>query len=518
MVTAKEIIESIPSRFRKEKCEGYNAVVHLNLSGAAPLQYTIRIAAQQCTVSVGLHFEPDCEVVASAENYAALETGTLNPQWALVSGKVKVSNVATMLRFTKCFRRFEKVHESKLQHEEAKLKNVERPMLAGPLSGVKIVDFTRLLPGPIATMFLAQQGAEVIKIEDPDNPDYIRSFEPQVAGVSAYYLSLNANKKSIAINFLTQEGRACLLKLIKTADVLVEQFRPGVMKKFGLDFETLSAINPQLIYVSITGYGATSFRAKAAGHDMNYIAESGLPFITGTKPTLPGFQAADVAGGAYMAMNAITTALFQRTKDGKGTYINVAMADCVLPLMVLPLAAQQLQQQPLTAENFELAGSIANYNIYQCADKKYIALGALEPKFWSAFCQMVHKPEWQEKIIASKEEVAILKQEVATLFYSKNRGEWLQIFAEADVCVSPLNDVSEVLQSPYFSQQKMFIETEITPDKKLQILRHPVEFGQSDFSKFWSAPTLGEDTAAVLSAIGVDEKNIKELAAKGIVK
>jgi crotonobetainyl-CoA:carnitine CoA-transferase CaiB-like acyl-CoA transferase/putative sterol carrier protein len=519
MANAKEIIESIPHRFRKEKAANYSAIVHLDLSDNQPLQFTVTIQNGNCQLLQGLHEKADCTVKCTAENYVALETGKLNPQWALVSGKVKVSDVAVMIQFTKCFKRFEqgKNYQS-IATENTSLNYTKRIELNGPLKGVRIVDFTRLLPGPIATMFLAQQGAEVIKVEDPHSPDYIRNFEPQYEGNAAFYLALNACKKSLAINFLEAEGKEALLKLIERADILIEQFRPGVMQKFGLDYESLKKINPKLIYISITGYGVESSKKSEAGHDLNYIAACGLPYISGITPTLPGFQAADVAGGAYMAMNAATTALFQREKTGSGDYINVAMTDCILPLMALPLAAQQFSNSNINPQNFELAGSIANYNIYECADGKFVALAALEPKFWNNFCDAINKTEWKEKAVASTEEMQQLKADVSQLFLSRTQSEWLNFLKNVDCCISPINDVKEVLSSAYFNEQNMFIETTVASHLKLKILRHPLSFQHSDFSKFWNAPLLGEDTASILSTAGIEEKNIKELFAKGIVK
>jgi crotonobetainyl-CoA:carnitine CoA-transferase CaiB-like acyl-CoA transferase/putative sterol carrier protein len=519
MITAKEIIESIPQRFRKEKAEKFSAVVHLDLEGNEPLQFTISIYEQQCHLQYGLHGTADCTVKCTAENYVALETGQLSPQWALVSGKVKLTDIAVMMQFTKCFKRFEPGKQyTSSSPDNQELFFVNRAKLSGPFQGIRIVDFTRLLPGPLATMFLAQQGAEVIKVEDPDQPDYIRNFEPQCEGTSAFYLALNSCKKSLAINFLSAEGKECLLKLIQTADVVIEQFRPGVMEKFGLHYEALREANPTLIYVSLTGYGIHSEKKNDAGHDLNYIAESGLPFMNGCMPTLPGFQSADVAGGAYMAMLAMATSLFEREKTGKGGFVNVPMTDCILPLIALPLAAQQCKSELISAENFELAGSLPNYQIYACADDKYIALGALEPKFWYNFCDAISKSDWKQKIVAPPHQIRELKKEVAALFRTKTRDEWLKFLKNADCCISPVNDIREVLSSEYFKEQKMFLETPLSSGKKMKVLRHPIQFESSDFSTFWAAPQLGEDTVTILSAIGIEEKKIKELLAKGIVK
>ncbi len=517
-ISATDILQSIPQRFRAEKAEGFNAIVHIDLSGANAVAYTIEVAQGKCLLQEGLHGKASCIVQCNTADYVALETGELNPQLALMNGKVNVSNIAEMLQFGKCFRRFDATKDKPLNMDTQAISFNQRPPLSGPLKGVKILDFTRLLPGPLATMFLAQQGADVIKIEDPDSPDYIRSFQPQVNGVSAFYFALNSNKRSLSINYLSEEGKAVIHQLVKDADVLIEQYRPGVMAKFKLDYDTLKAINPRLIYVSVTGYGSHSSLANDAGHDLNYIAHCGLPYISGSNPTLPGFQAADIAGGTYMAMNAITTALYEREKtNGKGSYVNIAMTDCVLPLMALPLAMQQFKDENVNASNFELAGSIANYNIYECADGKFVALGALEPKFWNAFCEAVDKQEWKEKILADVHAMQQLKQEVAALFKLKSQQEWIAFLQNTDCCITPVNDLKEVWSDEYLNEQKLFIENQHPSMGNFKTLRHPLKFESTNFAQNWVAPELGEDTATILKQTGYNDDEIKQFYDKRIV-
>src|SRR5690606_432194 len=215
-----------------------------------------------------------------------------------------------------------------------------RPQLNGPLKGITVLDFSRLLPGTLATIFLADMGADVIKIESPKNPDYIRFFPPHIDDNSAYYYALNRNKKSLSVDYSKPQGLEIIYALVKKADVLIEQFKPDFLAKFGLDYETLKTINPKLIYASITGYGQQSSLSDFGGHDLNFMAISGLLSLNGTEEeiSIPAFQTADVAGGSYMAMNAILAALFQRTKTDKGAYLDIAMTDCVVPLAALALA------------------------------------------------------------------------------------------------------------------------------------------------------------------------------------
>jgi alpha-methylacyl-CoA racemase len=518
--TARQIIESIPLRFRPEKAEGFNTIFHFEITGDESQQFTVTIQSGTCTLTEGLTGAPNCVLSCKASTYINLETGKANPQMALMTGKVSVSNIAAMIRFSKCFRKFS---TDILQQEsnDASVEQTKRPEKSGPLAGVKIIDFTRLLPGPIATMFLADLGADVIKVEDPDNPDYIRDFEPQIGGTSAYYLALNRNKRSLAVNYLSAEGKQVILDLVKTADVLVEQFRPGIMESMGLGYETLKQINPKLIYVSITGYGQTGSMAQAAGHDLNYIAIAGALGITGTpngKPVIPGFQLADIAGGGYMAMNAVTAALYQREKTGKGEYIDVSMTDAVLPFSALAFAANQSNQSFKGLGNTELSGGLPNYNVYKCADGKYIALGSLEPKFWGAFCNKVDKPEWSNKQLGSDVEIAQLKEEVQQLFSTKTSGEWLRLFEGEDICLTKINEPRDLAIDTYLQERGMFIENEHPAVGKYKTINQPLKFKGATFGENWPAPVLGSDTSAILNELGYATGRVIDLANKQVIK
>ncbi len=222
-ITAKQILESIPHRFRPEKANGYSSVFHFDISGEETLQYTVGIMEGRCELTEGLKGKADCVISAKASDYVDLETGKANPQMALMTGKVKISNIAAMLQFSKCFRKYDTINNG-IQNNATASENsvIHRKEKKGPLAGVRILDFTRLLPGPLATMFLADLGADVIKIEDNDNPDYIRSFEPRIKEMSMLYLALNRSKRSLALNYLSAEGKKIIYDLVKNADVLVE--------------------------------------------------------------------------------------------------------------------------------------------------------------------------------------------------------------------------------------------------------------------------------------------------------
>ncbi len=523
--TAQQIIESIPFRFRTEKAQNYSATFHFNISGNENLLYTVLIKDGSCTLQTGLLGEPDCTVSTKAATYVDLETGKANPQMALMTGKIKVSNIAAMMQFAKCFRKFEEGKNYQTTDTGHKsLDNTEytiRKEKKGPLAGVKIIDFTRLLPGPLATMFLADLGADVIKIEDPDNPDYIRDFEPRINEMSMLYLALNRSKRSLAINSLSARGKQVIYDLVKTADVLIEQYRPGVMKELGFGYEELKKINPLLIYVSITGYGQQSAKAMHAGHDLNYIAIAGALGITGGSNgeiTIPGFQLADIAGGGYMAMNAVTTALYQRERTGEGDWIDVAMTDAAVPFTALQFAAWQGTKQNIPRGGFELSGALANYNVYKCSDGKFVALGSLEPKFWSKFCNKIGKQEWSGLFLKQGDELLNLKQKVSALFLTKTQAAWVDYFKEDDFCFTAVNDLEDMESDPYLNERGMFAENEHAAVGKYKTINQPLKFKQTKFDNNWSAPDLGEDTAGILKELNYSEADLAVLLNENVIK
>ncbi|MGH9660564.1 MAG: CaiB/BaiF CoA transferase family protein, partial [Bryobacteraceae bacterium] len=255
-----------------------------------------------------------------------------------------------------------------------------------PLDGLLVLDLTRLLPGGAATLWLADFGAEVIKIEEPETGDYGRRMPPLVDGEGAVFQAVNRGKKSIALDLKSDGGRAALLALARRADVLVEGFRPGVMRRLGLDYETLRAQNERLIYASLTGYGQWGPYAQMAGHDVNYIALGGLLELTGA---IPGAQIADLAGGAMQTVIGVLLALEARHRTGRGQHVDVSMLDGVLALLALPLAHWNATGESPAA----LSGHYGCYRAYECGDGRRIAVGALEPKFWSALCRRLDRAD-----------------------------------------------------------------------------------------------------------------------------
>jgi len=516
--TASELILSLPHRFRPEKAGGFTGTLHFDLAGAGGGQFTVNIRAGACRAEKGHTGEADCIVRAKAPTYADIELGRTNPQMALTLGKVKVSNVPFLMQFTKLFRRFRAEQGRQAKPDESALPS--RKPAKGPLKGLRILDLTRLLPGPLATMMLGDQGAEVIKIEDPDAPDYIRDFPPFVAeNQSALYLALNRSKRSLTLNLKHPEGRQLFFELVKSADIVMEQYRPAVLDKWGIGYENAKAANERIIYVSITGYGQTGPYAQKAGHDLNYIGYAGILGITGSRegrPVIPGPQLADVAGGAYMAMNACLTALWARQQNGEGQHVDVAMLDGVMPLLSLQAAGYFATGQVPRAGQLPLSGAYANYNVYECADGRWMALGALEPKFWRAFCQAVGKPEWENRILPGTQSPEALKAEVAALFKSKTQPEWTALGEAHDMCLSPILTLDEVEHNAQVKHRQMVLEM-AQDGTAFRALGVPLKFSGAEAGPAWAPPRLGEDTHALLKELGRNAAQVAALRERGVV-
>jgi alpha-methylacyl-CoA racemase len=383
---------------------------------------------------------------------------------------------------------------------------MSRKPQTGPLQGIRILDLTRLLPGPLGTMLMADMGAEVIKIEDPNAPDYVRIFPPFVGGESVNYLAYNRSKRSMFLDYKSEEGRKVFFELVKTADVVVEQFRPNYLDKMGLGYEEAKKVNPKIIYVSVTGYGQTGPYAHLAGHDLNYIAYAGVLGITGRvgeEPTVPGVQLADIAGGSYMSVIATLSALHARTQTGVGQHVDVSMTDTVMPLLSVSYAIYSATNQASERGTLPLSGGMPNYGVYECQDKKYVALGTLEGKFWSKFCDLTNKSDWKMFMTPQNgEQLISFKNLIGGLFLEKNQSDWLKFGLENDLLISPVYGLEDLENDPHLQARQMIIETEHPTAGKLKSIGVPLKFSETEAKPSWSAPILGEDTEAILRELG----------------
>jgi crotonobetainyl-CoA:carnitine CoA-transferase CaiB-like acyl-CoA transferase len=397
---------------------------------------------------------------------------------------------------------------------------MERKPQNGPLQGIRILDLTRLYPGPLGTMMLADMGADVIKIEDMNAPDYVRYYPPYLESESAGFIAVNRSKRSLALNLKTKEGVDIFFSLLKTADIVIEQFRPGVLDEQGIGYEAAKRLKPDIIYISLTGYGQSGPYARDAGHDINFIGYAGILSATGlaqTGPVLPGPQLGDVAGGAYMSMIGCLTALWTREKTGQGQRVDVAMLDAVLPLMTLQMAHYQATKITFAPGEPPLSGGLACYGVYPCADGKYIALGLLEAKFWKIFCEMAGHPEWLEKHLVMGEEADHLREEIAALFRIKTRDEWMVATKNLDICLTPVLDISEVEKDPQTQARQMIYEQAHPICGKIKGIGVPLKFSATPAQPSGPSPALGEDTKSILEEIGYRQEEIEALRKEGVI-
>lgn len=360
-----------------------------------------------------------------------------------------------------------------------------------PLSGLFVVDFTTLLPGPLATLMLAEAGAEVLKIEPPGGEN-ARRFPPLIGSESAAFAMLNRGKKSMALDLKKEPDRDRLISLIKRADIVVEQFRPGVMERLGLGYENLQAINPRLIYCSISGYGQRGPRKYEAGHDINYIGTTGLldlqPGPPG-QPVVPPMLAADIAGGSFPAVINILLALRARDRSGVGCYIDVAMTDAMFTFTWAALALGAVAGRFPKPGEMWLTGGSPRYQIYRTSDKRLVACGALEPKFWAAFTAAIDLPESLRNDTRDPEAT---KAAVAKLIGEKSSDEWRPIFASADCCATIVVPLEEAIKDPHFVERGLFDYNVVTSaGEAIPALPIPVDPGLRDTSPAKPSPELG---------------------------
>lgn len=375
------------------------------------------------------------------------------------------------------------------------------------LDGITVLDLTRLLPGPYGTQLLADMGAEIVKIEPPGSGDYSRVMEPLIDGVGGVFASTNRGKKSVCLDLKTEKGREILLSMTEDADVVFEQFRPGVVDRLGVGYEAAAERNPDIIYCSLSGYGQSGPYSDRVGHDLNYVGYAGLLDMTrpdeSHAPVLPGFPVADMVGGLF-ATFSILGALLSREFGNGGEYIDVSMTDVVLSLSqaVAPMAFSG--EDPRPAETV-LTGKYPSYGVYETADGRYVALAALEPHFWENFCRAVDRPDLVDLHHSSDpEEVGYLESELEALFSNRTRDEWTDALADKEVMVSPVKTPSEAIEDTQIRERN------IIRDGKLPRVGFPARAsGVTETDE--TLPSLGEHTEAVLRSYGYEDiENLRE--------
>ena len=364
------------------------------------------------------------------------------------------------------------------------------------LSGLKVLDFSTLLPGPFASLYLADMGAEVIHIESATRPDLIRLFPPYANGQATSHSYLNRNKQSITLDLKSPESIQLIHDKIAEFDIVLEQFRPGVMQRLGLDYASLAKINPRLIYCSITGYGQTGDYQQRAGHDINYLALSGIAGHSGRQAGGPpplGIQVADVAGGSLHALVAILSAVIERQRSGLGQYIDISMTDCAATLNNMAASAVLAAQVPQYAEQSYLNGG-TYYDYYETADGRYLSVGSLEPQFMQGLAQILNLPILLEKGASlDPQERLQVKHAIQDKIKTQSFVTWQQVFAQYDVCVEPVFTLDEALHSPLAQQRGWTVEVPIqqNAEKTETQLACPIKFSRSQMRYDYIGQALG---------------------------
>ncbi len=362
-------------------------------------------------------------------------------------------------------------------------------MTRQPLSGIRVLDFSTLLPGPMASLMLAEAGAEVIKIERPGFGEELRQYDPRWGGESVNFSVLNRGKKSLTIDLKQKDAVKKLEPLIRDADIILEQFRPGVMQRLGLDYDAVRTLNSKIIYCSITGYGATGPKALTAGHDLNYIGDTGvLSLSMGNKkhPVVPPVLIADLAGGTYPAVVNILLALLMREKTGHGTHLDIAMTDNMFMLTYWASAAGNLSGEWPKNGRELLTGGSPRYQIYPTSDGELVAVAALEEKFWNQFCQLSgfkdNNSDADQTIVA-----------VASLIAGQNAQHWRHLFTGQDCCCSIVSSLEDALNDPHFKSRGLF-DHRLVNEEGDELPALPVavvpQF-RDDVAEAKSAPALG---------------------------
>jgi alpha-methylacyl-CoA racemase len=394
--------------------------------------------------------------------------------------------------------------------------------MTGPLEGIRVLDLSRLLPGGFCSLLLADFGADVIKVEDTGAGDYIRAWPPYYEGVeesarSALFLALNRGKRSIRLDLKTHDGREAFLRAVAQADVVLESFRPGVLDRLGVGYEAMRAVNPGIVYCAITGYGQDGPNRDRSGHDMNYLGLIGLLGLTGERdgpPIQSAGQIADIGGGALMAAFGILAALRERDRSGEGQVVDVAMADGALSWLAMVAARYFAEGVTPHRGDLELAGAIVCYRPYRCADG-WVTLGALEPKFWLAWCRGVGREDLVEQQFAPSG--GAVHRELEAIFAQRTREQWRAFASEHDCCLEPVLDLDEALDSELVRAREMVVELDQPgAERPVRLLGLPIKLGRTpgDANRA-PGPALGEHTREVLASLGYSEEQIAAMLEAG---
>ncbi len=391
-----------------------------------------------------------------------------------------------------------------------------------PLSSLKILDFSTLLPGPFATMLLADMGADVVRVEAPHRPDMVRLMPPFDGDISGWHGVLNRNKRSIALDLKKPEAVEIIKQLVAANgggyDIVLEQFRPGVMARLGLGYDDLKAVNPGLIYCAVTGYGQTGPYKDRAGHDNNYLALSGLMSHSGRRESGPpplGAQIADVGGGSLGAVMGILTAVIHRHTTGQGQLVDVSMLDMAVAWQAHVASHYLVGDDPPQREGWMLNGG-SFYDYYQTQDGRYLSVGSLEPKFWQGFCQAIGRPDLIGRgLDQSPANQQAVKAEIANEMAKRPLAEWTTLFANLDVCVEPVLTIPEMLQHPQVQARGLVVDVPMPDGGTQKQIANPLKFSAAEAEYKGVGTAVGAHTEDILHELGYAANQIAALRCSG---
>lgn len=389
-----------------------------------------------------------------------------------------------------------------------------------PLKDFKMLDLSRLLPGPYCSLLLADMGMEVLKVEDIERGDYARFNDPLRKGINPSFLALNRNKKSMKLNLKTDEGKEIFYRLIKVYDIVLEGFRPGVMERLGVGYEELRKRNPRLIFCSLSGYGQDGPYRDRSGHDINYLSIGGILGLMGSKdgpPVIPCVQIADIGGGGLMAAIAILTAIIHRERTGEGQFLDISMLDGILSWLSPHVGRYFIDGELPERGEMRLSGRYACYQVYETKDKRYMSLGALEEKFWKNFCEAIGREELIEKQYVEGEERLRIIEEIKRVFRERAQAEWVDFFKGKDVCCEPVLNFNETFKHPHVIHRNIVKDVEYPEVGRIRQIGSPIKSSAFSLEIRRPPPSWGEHTIEVLKEIGYSADEIKRFKDANII-
>ena len=395
----------------------------------------------------------------------------------------------------------------------------------GVLDGIKILELARVAPGELCTMLLADMGADVLKIETPDPKGPPGAEEARRAA----FAFVNRNKRSMTLNLKSPEGQAIFTKLARTADIIVEGFRPGVMKRLGGDYETIRALNPRIVYCSLSGFGQDGPYRDYPAHDMNYLSMAGVLGLIGEadrKPAIPLNIIADYAGASLHGALGIVLALYGRERTGRGQHVDVSYLDTSLSLLA---ATPNMRfffsdgQAPRRGAGF-LGGSYPYYAIYETKDAKLLTIGCTEPWLWENFCKAIGRPDFvrfarkpDQFVRAANADEDAARREIESIMRTRTRDEWYDFLVKADVCAGKVYDVAEVPTDPQVQHRQMIVEVQHPTHGRIKQVGIAIKLSETPGSIRRAAPASGEHTEDVLKDLGLSAAEIAKLRQQTVI-